>query len=447
MLKINLKKSGYPFFTLCLFIYIIIASGFIYFTNFQKSPFHIDEHEFLKKSVYFDLLFIKHDTKNPLWHDYKYGDIAQPKVGPYIYGAVLHLSGISDISRTFTTIGFNQPDQIDGTWKDTWWYRWWYKKPVDLPKELVPCFELIFLARKVAIVFTVASIALIFILGLQFFGLMFAVIASGLTAITPLLLFEGRNAMTDTMQLFFFFVNLIIFTVFHKNFTQNKKAVSLILAVVLGVTSALGAGIKVTGAMTIMFVLLMYCLIFMLKLLKKQSTKMTVFIGIISVSIYLLNFYSLHPYLHQKTFYNLRVMYLGRLISAQDYYWKEYPDTAIKSRPQAFFKILEKTLLPGKSYINFPIKKFPLDLILYLSGLLLLIKKSFIQITKKRTIDNLTIFLAWNLWVFFCLVMYLNNDWSRYYLPQMVNVCLVQAYTISFIISASFAKIKQSINF
>jgi hypothetical protein len=86
--------------TLILFTFI----SWYYLTYLQQVSFHPDEHEFLRKSFYYDLFFIRRDFKDPRWTTQD--SYAQPKLEPYIYGLTLSLQGVDNIEAKLTELNF-----------------------------------------------------------------------------------------------------------------------------------------------------------------------------------------------------------------------------------------------------------------------------------------------------------------------------------------------------
>jgi 4-amino-4-deoxy-L-arabinose transferase-like glycosyltransferase len=407
--------------TLILFVFVIVITLWRMAPNLDNHPFYIDEHEFVRKSYFFNLYFIKHDLKDPRWYDTALeGGALQPKVGPYIYGFVYHLMGYTDIEKTFTETGFNTITVGSRPWYEALWL----KEPNTFPPQLRGSMKLIGIARRVALIFTVGSVALLFLLCTLLVSPIFAYAASILVVANPLFTWEGRFAMTDTMQLFFFFLGLLFLVLWQRAWNGKKPFRTYGLSIGIGLVSALATGVKVTGIMIFLFAIA-YCTFLCVtgKSKKKRVREFVVAMGLLIITFCGL-FYILHPYLYSDPIHNFYAMFHNRFEDAHTFYFDEFPDSAIPSRLLAIRRIYIRTLAPNASYGNFPLWGLPVDLLLFIGGIGMLIRS-----VKTRILP------LWIGFIFLCLVFYLYNDWSRYFLPAVVGVCMAQGYAIIWIIS------------
>jgi hypothetical protein len=399
-----------------LFVCIIGIALFRMVPNLDNHPFFVDEYGFVRKSYFYYLYFVKHDLSDKRWYDSSVeGDAAQPKVGPYIYGFVFHILGYNDIEKTFEETGFNTITVLGRPWYEVLWL----KEPNTFPVELRDSMKLIFIARRVAMIFTIGSVALLFILCTMLTSPFFAYAASILLIANPLFSWEGRFAMTDTMQLFFFLSGLILLVLWQRAWNGKKIRRIYLLSIGLGVVSAVAVGVKVTAIMLFLFTLLYTTCIFVIqKSSKKRIWEFFIAMGLV-VLIFCGLFYILHPYLYHDLIHNLYIMFHNRLEYAKTSYMVDFPDSAIPSRLLAIQRIYLHTLAPNAWYGNFSLWGLPVDLLLFTGGLVALVRNA-----KTRLI------VFWTGFVFLCLVYYLYNDWSRYYLPFVTCVCMTQGYAI-----------------
>jgi len=394
--------------------------------NLNNHTFFVDEYGFVRKSYFYYLYFVKHDLSDKRWYDSSMeGDAAQPKVGPYIYGFVFHILGYTDIEKTFEETGFNTIT-VGGS---PWYEALWLKEPNTFPVELGSAMKLIFIARRVALFFTIGSIALLFILCTMLASPFFAYAASILLVANPLFSWEGRFAMTDTMQLFFFLLGLIFLILWQKAWNGKKTKQIYLFSIGLGVVSALAAGVKVTAIMLFLFTLLYTTFIFAVrKSSKKRIWEFFIAMGLI-VLIFCGLFYILHPYLYSDPFRNLYVMFHNRLEYAKTFYIADFPESAIPSRLMAIQRIFIRTLAPSASYGSLSFWGLPIDLLLFIGGLITLVRNV-----------RMRLIVFWTGFVFLCLVYYLYNDWSRYYLPFVTCVCMTEGYACVWFIRRLFVK-------
>lgn len=407
---------------------------FLYFQDLKAHVFHIDEWAFIRKSYYFDLFFIKRDLKNPRW--YTLDSPAQPKLGPYIYGLTLHLSGIRDIRETLSIRSFN-PNKPG---KDHWSFDWMNRRLEGFSTEMIPKLELIWLGRRTSVLFTLAALAILFSLGSKIKGLLFASLSTLLLGINPLMFTFGRRAMTDSMQIFFFFANLWLIFFYLKATASNNRRIQLLLSLTLGVNAALAVGVKVSGILIMLFLIILFLALILLRDQAKQPTKdllqSSVVIGL-SFSIVLV---ALHPYLYHNTIRQFLFMFTDRLADA-NIYKSSSPATAVNSHWEAAKMIARQTLSPLYGpYVNFRIGKLPVDLVLFITGLWYITEQAFADLLSKKKvlvekkISGEMILTAWALVVFASLIFYLRNNWPRYFLPVEAAITIIQAYAITILV-------------
>lgn len=409
-----------------LFLGIFLFVSFHLFDNYQKHNFNIDEYLFIKKSYYFDLFFIKHDLSDPRWFIVALGDdVTQPKVGPYIYGITLHLAGISNIEEFFRKTNFtsitvdNQP----------WWSILWNAKPENFPKSLSASLKLIWLGRRTSILFGIGSAIILFIFGTNLVNTFFASIASVLLVTNNLFTNEMKYATTDSMQLFFFFSNLLLCHIWLESYKNKNKKSFVLYSLILGINAALAAGTKTSGILVCIFLGIFILLVMLIMKFSKRSIQWilvgTFIIGMTCGVV----FYSLHPFVHVDTLEAIKKMYYTRTLGYKDY-WTEYPPLAIYTRKDSLLYIFQRTLAADGDFINFYLNPIPVDLILFLSGFVLISVKSFQQWKNKKKFPRLSILPLWSVVVFIGLIFYLFNDWPRYYLPFVSCITVVEGYAI-----------------
>jgi 4-amino-4-deoxy-L-arabinose transferase-like glycosyltransferase len=399
--------------------------AFLYAQSLRTAFFQIDELEFVKKGLFYELFFLHRDTDNPQWTTLA-NDPRQPKVGPYIYGAVLHAAGYRDIAAYFS-----QYDTFKEG-KTVRWDLWLWKEPDQLPKAVRSTLPLVFVSRRVSLVFTLAMFAIVYLLSRLIGGYLSGLIALFLLGSNPLFRVHGFFAMTDSFLLFFFSVGLLTAFELLRSLKSQEVHVqnrAYTLSVLFGVWCALAVGVKITGILLFGFGLIGLALLFFLPHAIVQKKKTLIVHAIIMTITFLTIFIALHPFLYHDTLPRLRMMFVGRLESALTYQ-KIYPSTAVTTRVQAFKLVIGKTLLSG-GYGNFHVGGIPIDLFLFLAGVVLLGKAIYRSYRRTHKVADESILLLWAFVTHVSIVAYLRNDWPRYYLPSIMVVTLVEAYALT----------------
>lgn len=428
-------KKIFKNINLLLIAFLVLAPLSInYLTTIKQTSLHVDEYEFTRKSYFFDLYFVDIDLKNPQWN---LDSAAQPKIGPYLFGLTLRLHGIEDIEKALNISGFNNPKYR--SWR--FWDKWEGTTLIDPDEEILPLANLILAGRKTSAIFTVGTLIMIFILGKILSGYLFATTSTLLLGLNTLMYQQGRRAMTDSMQLFSFFVNLLLLFFLIKTFKQKKANKTLIISILLGINLAFGVGVKVSAIMIYpLFLIILTALAFSEKLKKRWFYRVLASF-LVTSGVFFFLFVILHPYLHQDALSNLLGMFTGRLEDAS-FHRTLFPEYAVYSRLSAAFLIFKQTLAPGAEFANFKYAPVPFDLMFFLSGLVLIIKKAFAEIKSKKITAEFLL-LAWTIVVFTSLTLYLKNDWPRYYLPAISVVTLVQGYFLVWITNLIITRIKK----
>jgi hypothetical protein len=421
-------------YAVLLVIPVTLIAAAMFYHGYRSQYFFVDEYEFLRKTVFFDLMFARRDFGDRRWYKTSLEDsAAQPKVGPYIYGLSLHLAGIPDIERYFTSIGFNDtvPD------RDPWYVTYWMKTPTQFPPEMAPYLDLIYTGRRTALLFTAGTIGLTYLIGVTFGGPAVGLAAAGLLMTNRLFTAEGMFAMTDTMQLFFFALTLLLCLAWRNTAVSGRRLPTVVLGVGVGIAAALGAGVKVTGMLAFVFALVFFPTVAWFELRAGRRS------GYLLLSVFAAGaafaglFFALHPFLWPDPINNFWFMYHERLLGAKTLYWRDYPGTAITSRRMAMNLIFLKLFAPDGGYGNFPFPPFPVDYALFVTGIGISVASAVKTSRETAHIPAVSALPVWTILVFGSLIAYLTNDWSRYYLPAVSVLCLVEAYPLG--VSARWA--------
>lgn len=413
-----------------LFAVVLILSITMLVPQLKRHMFFIDEYEFMRKSYLFDVYFLKQNLGDPRWTDAALeSDAPQPKVGPYIFGLALHLSGVRDIETAFRQSGFSTI-QVDG---HPWWEALWTKEPSKFPDSLAQSFSYILIGRRAAAVFSIASILFIFLLGTTLHSSVLGFIAAILFLVNPLFRLEAGFAMTDTMQLAFFLLTVLLLVYWRGAWQEKSYPWLMTLSVGIGLAASLAAGVKVTGMLAMLFVGMHQVYIYAWEEMTAALRRMLVLSTATMVVVFWSVFYALHPYIHTDTFRQLRYMYQARMNVSQTLYAQTYPHTYIPTRIQALRYVLMRTMLPYSLYGNFSHSWIPWDMMLVLGGSLVLVNDVFIRWKKSGVLPRLAILPLWISFTAVSLVWYLSHDWSRYYLPVVSGITILEAYMITYL--------------
>ena len=420
-----------------LFLAFLIFN--LYWKDLKTHVFHIDEYSFLRKSYFFDKFFIKKDLDDKSWQK---DDFNQPKLGLYIYGLALHLRGIKNIESFQKEIKFNEIKIND----KSWWYEFSFKKFENIPESLNPARELIYKGRKTSVVFSFGVFLLAFVFTKLFKKPFFSFITVVLLANNNLMWYYGRMAMTDSFQLFFFFINLISVYFYLQSFWRKQNRRFIFLSFIIGINSALASGVKVIGILALCFFIGTFAFIFFHNFKTRLFDKTTLFASfLIVVSVFFFLFVFLNPQIYNQPFKGFYKMFTSRWQGAENYRLIE--GRPVFSQKEALILVFKRLLKPGNFGGNFgSVSVIPLDLIFLFSGLCLLFNRIRLGHKKAKDISLEFLLLFWFMVVFISLVFYLKNDWLRYYLPLGSAITLIQSYFLAWLLEKTIKNDKIPFN-
>jgi len=434
---------------------LILAGFFIWafwslFKDYKVYRLNMDEHEYVRKSVYFDL-FRRGNFKDELWQHFDSYD--QPKLAEYVYGLALHLAGHRDIARHLAEVDFDQGWTRDKSgeklWSpDKWWVRFDGKNlsapPFDLQK-----IELICQARKAAILFSFATLVLFFTIGTLYKNWFFGLITSFL--LFKNFLFRGccRWAIGDIPLIFFLLLTFFLCFFFIKFFNKKDYKKTLIVSVLIGLSAGLAVSTKLNGAMAFIYFFAILLALFVSggyrKVVKRKlaATSLT----IVSFVCFLV-FFFLNPFLWQNTFKNLLVFPAWRIgvVRVQQ---RKQPEDILVTLSDKTTAVFENTVLSPKSWLFLRSKdrtrNFPLDLFLFVGGLVVLGAYFYKEVfVKKRPGKNFLV-LLWVATLFSCVTAYISLNWDRYFLPLIPPIIFVQTIAVFWILSSVYCVLREKI--
>jgi hypothetical protein len=240
--------------------------------------------------------------------------------------------------------------------------------------------------------------------------------------------------MADPILLFFLLANILLILKAIKFFNDEKILEFLSFSILIGLSIAMATGTKLNGGMTLIiwaFTILFFLLMSLIKGIQKKKKILLLFSGLL---ISILSFYSffvfLNPYLYPNPL-NRSIDMINHRLTVASHQQKQYTNEALLTPRERFSSILNATLI--EKWKNF---KLPfLDLLLLISGLVLLLVTALRKLKKGQLAHSeLTVFF----WILFCfglVTIYIPMDWPRYYLPIIPCIIIGQSYALSKIVS------------
>lgn len=408
--------------------------------------FHGDENHWLINShKYFKLLFIYKNVSSKQWG--KFSAYDQPPVGKYVMGLALFIAGDKD--------EIQELEQMN-SWDFSKDYDW------NVANGAIPPMKLLHAARLTMAILGIFTCLLIYYIGRSIFGLKTGIIASLLLAYNPLMVSCSRRAMPDALFLFFVTANIALIMFFYRSFLKQELQKTVVFAALIGINIALASATKLNGAITgVIFVF--FCILilftktiqykslkttFKSKLLKLKSDKeLKILTGslLISMLVAIIVFIAVNPYLYKQT--------LGRTINLVEHrasmangQQKDNPDEALTYLSEKFNSVVRRTMFPGSYVILSSILKIPIDLALFILGLIILLYTEIKHIRNNCKPSLRSIVILWAIITFLSITVWLPLDWDRYYLPIVLCVVMISGYIIDKIISKLVVIVKIIVN-
>lgn len=196
----------------------------------RLTPFHGDETNHIFNSHDFATLFIHHRPQDLILSPpYKpetagYFRVLDATLPRYAFGAAWSLAGLSEA------------DLPSGPWL------WAMDYPANVAQNRLPTGRLLDAARLASTLFLCLSIAIMFELGRRFGERPLAYLSSGLYALNPLILLNGRRAMQEGMLLGFGLLTILIAaSISRKQEQSGRSAWHDWLGLALAASLALGS--------------------------------------------------------------------------------------------------------------------------------------------------------------------------------------------------------------
>jgi hypothetical protein len=412
---------------------IIVFFSSYYLSKINQLSLHIDEHDWVRKSDFFDL-FIERRFSDLAWVHFDAYD--QPKLVNYLFGMIFHLWGWKDINKELIKINFNEgwrrPQPIYFLWtNNNWWIKYQDLSFKDLSNPVKVKAMPIMIIREWMVFVSLTTAVLFFLIGRKINNWLTGILAMILIGLNPLFFSYSLRAMAEGLLFFLMSLSLLLTSYFVKTWHKKDWQKTIILSVVIGLVNGLVAATKFTGFIAV-GAFSLFCWLLMYTSHVEQAIKNLLISLLVALAIFIL----LDPTLWSSPPRKFAMMIASRIstIKAQQQDW---PGLALTKPSLKLSKIFEKTVTSESGFSTFSFTKLPMDLVLIPTGLFLIIKKEK-QKWKNGKMSYLSFFLIWSLSTFLILLLCLPLDWERYYLPLLLPVIIVEAYALDFLAKKVF---------
>jgi 4-amino-4-deoxy-L-arabinose transferase-like glycosyltransferase len=193
----------------------------------MAQPFSIDESRWIATSRYFWITFVDRDLFGPAWQP-NYLVYTHPPVARYVIGFGLWLQGW-------------RPDQLNGRY-DSLQSRAYNERAGN-----VPDLDLLWAARRVTLVFAVASVVLVYLVSRTLAGTLAGLATAAFALANPLLTTVWTRALAESIVAAFSLLALAL--ALHVMPKVGTRITAPRLPLALGAVLALAAATKLNGAL------------------------------------------------------------------------------------------------------------------------------------------------------------------------------------------------------
>ncbi|MBN1687677.1 MAG: phospholipid carrier-dependent glycosyltransferase [Candidatus Omnitrophica bacterium] len=396
-----------------------------FFRGLEQFPLHGDENLWLYSAKYFKLFFVDYDLENPQWfEDWAYD---QPPVGKYLIGGVLHLAGYADIPKVLG---------------ETEQWNFLKGKEENISRGAMPPKEILLPVRRLMAGLGFSSCLILFGIGYALGGVRLGILAGLLLAWNPLVQNTCRRAMPDAALLFFLLASVAAIFLFYRRMIAGKFKEAFLFCVLHGVLSALAAGTKYSGGLSMIVLasfMVYLCLVIGLQSLffkrderlNRENGKLllTVLTGFLLSGFFaFVCFVGLNPYLYHETLEKLRYMigYRHDIICFQ----QSEIGPALLSVSERLPRVYWRIFYPPNYVVIGNLFKFPAELYLFVLGIGCLMWNEIKMLWHRWLPSEGAILLLWVIIAYGGISLWIPLDWDRYYLPIIPGVTLVVAFAI-----------------
>jgi 4-amino-4-deoxy-L-arabinose transferase-like glycosyltransferase len=370
-----------------------------------------DEPPFISGATkYFKAYFIEKDYSTSVWNQWL--AYTQPPVTYYLLGAVFFITGHGD--------------------KRMGWKFW--NDPLE------PFFyDLLPIARMTISITAVITILVVYLFGVVVFNLRVGLIAAFLTLANPIFRHQASIAYADIPLVLTMILTVLLIFVWYNYIEKQKILQILIHSAIIGFVIGICGSTRLNGALG-GFVYAGFCFIILLSLglHRKPSVLIKKKLFLIILSLFMAAFISsvvfvtLNPFLYPNPLDKTKNMIRHRISEGRNHH-RMQPDRALFTLSDRLRAVLDKTFYTKSSFSN-PILHWSLGVALFLIGIFTSIYREIHRFRQNNLPSGESLGLIWFAVYFIAMCFYVTMTWSRYYLPLVPIVSLIQGLGLVFLI-------------
>lgn len=421
----NLKKFTIFISIIILFIYFLIN---LWQTSNQYY-YHTDEHEFVRRvGLYFPLL-TKGDLFNNKWQNFLAYDI--PQLPEYFYGIALYLQGFTyNMQEKLVKFDISYSTNIikDFTWLNECGENRCPKKTQDLKNKLIPVIK----ARKAAVIISLGTLILIFLLGVKLIDWIFGLFCVIFLWANSLFQSLATSAMAEAPLLFFFIATLLTIIISHDYYYQNKQKLGLLWLVLGSISAGLSAACKLTGIFSWFYIAFFIFFLISHFAHSKKKLKFKYYLFLLTLLPWLV--YTIcNPFTWRNPVKNFISVLRIQLQATYEQQLDEFSDDALFKLADRYSYFARKNLSINNGLGTLKNKTVPFDLLLIVLGTLSLIKKIYQNWKKGKVFGKELLIIIWTLIFLFTLALYIPIAWERYCFPMLPSLTVLEVYGIIYL--------------
>ena len=427
MKKIRWLKSV----VFCL-TFVVIAT--VYFFDLKNQSLHEDEFVWVYRGGrHFQALFLDHNLTPAFWQHYYAYD--QPKLAEFLMGAFTWASFNQAPDELFEETGFNQQGIVEMGPRDpqAWWVIYQAQEPQArvIPGEWQAAYQIIVQNRRLSVIFGLGLLLWVFLIGRTMGNFWIGLLSLILVAQHPLVFRESRQAMADSLLIFFLLGGLYWLMISQKRILTSSRLPALTL-LGLGVWAGLSGSVKLNGFMVLTLMVAWLGLRFLGEMIKKNKAQRGKYLvrALVSVVIIVLTaggvFTLINPFTWSNPIQRFQEMIVWRSQEAQKLQ-PRYPDSSYKNFRERLKAIVAETTLPqdGDQRVLQRLPAVAEVTILILSLVLV-----FFEAVIRQVKPTVTLFFFWLIGTLVIMSQYLTVGFDRYFLPIIPLLALLEAFGV-----------------